>query len=255
MGNWRLRVPALLTALLLSVGPGCSSGSGSGSGAPGSAVGSAAAAGHETSTHATTAGGVRYALHLPADMAAKPSWPLMVFLHGAGERGDDLAKVKLHGPPMHAEAGKVFPFILASPQVDSGERWEPERVLEVLTEVSARYPVDPARVYLTGLSMGGYGTWATAIAYPERFAAIAPVCGGGDPGDVGRIKGLPVWVFHGAKDDVVPLSESQEMVDALKAAGGDVKLTIYPEADHDSWTETYANPMFYDWLLSHRRGT
>jgi predicted peptidase len=101
--------------------------------------------------------------------------------------------------------------------------------------------------------MGGYGTWSLATEYPERFAAIAPICGGGDPKKAHLLKDMPVWVFHGAKDTVVPPERSEEMVNALKEAGGNVQYTVYPEADHDSWTETYNNPKLYEWFLKHKR--
>jgi predicted peptidase len=120
--------------------------------------------------------------------------------------------------------------------------------------VLADYRVDPDRIYLTGLSMGGSGTWTLAGEYPEYFAAIVPICGSGDPQDAKRLKELPIWVFHGAKDEAVPLSRSEEMVKALKEEGAEVKFTIYPEAGHDSWTETYNNPELYQWLLKHKRG-
>jgi predicted peptidase len=100
--------------------------------------------------------------------------------------------------------------------------------------------------------MGGFGTWTLAAEYPNRFAAIAPICGGGERYSGSRLKKVPVWAFHGAKDNTVPLARSQEMVDAAKKAGGDAKLTVYPEAQHDSWTETYNNPELYEWFLSHK---
>ncbi len=101
--------------------------------------------------------------------------------------------------------------------------------------------------------MGGYGSWALAAAHPDRFAAVVPICGGGNPDTAEKLKGLPIWVFHGAKDGTVPISRSQRMVDAIKEAGGNVKFTVYPEAGHDSWTETYDNPKLYEWLLEHTR--
>ena len=109
------------------------------------------------------------------------------------------------------------------------------------------------RIYVTGLSMGGYGTWDLATRYPNRFAAIAPICGGGEPARACTVKHLPVWAFHGAKDEVVPLEQSQAMIDALAACDGNARLTVYPDADHDAWTQTYDNPELYDWFLSHRR--
>ena len=135
-------------------------------------------------------------------------------------------------------------------------------MLALLDEITENYHVDTKRIYLTGLSMGGYGTWAVGIANPEKFAAIVPICGGGEEMSIRRVrrtkgealKSLPVWVFHGAKDSVVPLEQSQKMVDALKRVEvTEVKFTIYPEANHDSWTQTYNNPELYEWLLKHHQ--
>lgn len=176
----------------------------------------------------------------------------MLFLHGAGESGNDLAKVKSHGPPKLVETKGPFPFILVSPQ-SPGRGWNPEVLNALVDSVIKQYRVDKRRVYVTGLSMGGYGTWALAAAYPEKFAALAPICGGGNPADADKLAKLPIWVFHGAKDTTVPFKRSEEMVEALKAAGGHPKFTVYPEAGHDSWTETYANPEFYEWLLAQKR--
>ena len=199
---------------------------------------------------------MHYLIDLPAGYADDPTkrWPLVLFLHGSGERGDDLAKVRIHGPPKLAAAGKAFPFILVSPQCPNGTWWCIPELGDLLDRVQAKYRVDPDRVYCTGLSMGGFGTWALACEYPDRFAAIAPVCGGGDPQDVQRIAGVPSWVFHGGKDTVVPPALAEEMVTALRAVGAKPGLTVYPEAGHDSWTATYDNPAFYEWLLANRRG-
>jgi predicted peptidase len=198
--------------------------------------------------------GLDYLLYLPEGYEdSDDSYPLMLFLHGAGESGDDLEKVKMHGPPKLIEAGRDFPFIVVSPQ-SPGRGWNPETLSALLDEVIASHRVDEDRVYLTGLSMGGFGTWALASADPGRFAAIAPICGGGDPRTADRIKDLPIWVFHGAKDNVVPLSSSERMVDALKELGSEVEFTVYPEAGHDSWTMTYENPELFEWFLSHSRG-
>jgi predicted peptidase len=197
-------------------------------------------------------------LHLPiAAQMGKPC-PLILFLHGAGERGDNLEQVKVHGIPKIVEQQPDFPFITIAPQcpVDSSWPFELDVLQALLDHAVANLPVDPARCYLTGLSMGGYGTWALAAQCPERWAAIAPICGGGSwlygfPQRVMRLVGLPVWAFHGARDPIVPLAESQRLVDALVTNGGDAKLTIYPEAGHDSWSETYANPELYQWFLAH----
>ena len=197
---------------------------------------------------------LNYLLFLPEGYAkSDKKWPLILFLHGSGESGKDLSKVKIHGPPKIVETKPDFPFIVVSPQ-SRRRGWNPDTLKALLHEVLADYRVDRDRVYLTGLSMGGYGTWALAAAYPDYFAAIVPICGRGDPDDAPVLKNLPVWVFHGAKDEDVPLSRSEEMVEALKKAGADVKFTVYPEAGHDSWTQTYDNPELYEWLLIHRRG-
>ena len=201
-----------------------------------------------------------YWLHLPIAAQLGTPCPLILFLHGAGERGDNLEQVKVHGIPKVVEQQPDFPFITIAPQcpLDSSWPFELDALQALLGDALANLPVDPARCYLTGLSMGGYGTWALAAQCPERWAAIAPICGGGSwlngfPQRVVRLVNLPVWAFHGARDPVVPLAESQRLVDALTANGGDAKLTIYPEAGHDSWSETYANPELYGWFLTHHR--
>lgn len=200
---------------------------------------------------------LNYLLYLPEgyDKGGK-DWPLLLFLHGAGESGDELSKVKTHGPPKLIESGKDLPCIVVSPQ-NPGRRfgWNTDALNALLDDVTAKYKVDKDRVYLTGLSMGGYGTWALAAAHPERFAALVPICGGGNPDDAAKLKNLPIWVFHGAKDRVVPPKNSEGMVRALKNAGAkNVKFTLYPDADHDSWTETYNNPEVWDWLFKQKRG-
>jgi predicted peptidase len=202
---------------------------------------------------------VDYLLYLPADYGKQEGkkWPLVVFLHGSGESGSDLEKVKVHGPPKLIAAGKEFPFIVVSPQAPAGPNrgWNTEVLNAMLDDVLARYAVEEDRVYLTGLSMGGYGTWNWGAANPERFAAIAPICGGGDARMTARrLKSMPVWAFHGAKDPTVPVEESERIVEALKKTGNtEVKFTVYPEAQHDSWTVTYDNPELYRWLLEHKR--
>jgi predicted peptidase len=193
----------------------------------------------------------QYLLYLPEGYGTDDrAWPLVLFLHGAGERGTDLELVKKHGPPKLIAEGKSFPFIMAAPQCPTGSWWSDDILMGLLDEVEDKYRVDPARIYVTGLSMGGYATWRLAMTQPNRFAAIIPVCGGGEENQVCAIKHVPAWVFHGAKDPVVALRESEKLVDSLKACGGNVKFTVYPEAGHDSWTETYNNPDVYDWMLS-----
>lgn len=198
-----------------------------------------------------------YLLHLPGDYNKDGTerWPLILFLHGRGERGSDLELVKKHGIPKIVEEREDFPFITVSPQCPEASYWpvETDNLVALLDEVTANYAVDPKRIYLTGLSMGGYGAWMMAMVYPDRFAALAPICGGGVPVMAYRLKDVPVWTFHGAKDETVPIGESERMVNALRQCGGDVRFTVYPDADHDSWTETYQNPELYEWFLSHRK--
>ena len=202
-----------------------------------------------------------YLLFLPEGYGAEATkrWPLILFLHGAGERGDNIWLVAKHGVPKIDTQQTSFPFIVAAPQCPPKKIWSNDLLLALLDEVETKYAVDTQRVYLTGLSMGGYGTWSLGLSQPERFAAIAPICGGGElitpllanKSDLVR---LPVWAFHGAKDPTVPLAESERMVNYMKMIGGkEVKLTVYPEAKHDSWTQTYANPELFTWFLQHSR--
>jgi predicted peptidase len=181
--------------------------------------------------------------------------PLIVFLHGSGESGSDLEKVKKWGPPAIAEANPDFPFMVVSPQAAEPNGWNITLLKGMIDDVLARYNVDRSRVYLTGLSMGGYGAWELGMRYPEYFAAIAPICGGGNPRNVGNLKNVPTWVFHGAKDQAVPEIASAMLVDALKAAGGNVKYTVLPEGGHvDSWVYAYdAKSGLFDWFLQQRK--
>jgi predicted peptidase len=206
---------------------------------------------------------LKYLLFLPRGYDPNPSrrWPMILFLHGIGERGQDPWKVKAHGPPKVAEQLADFPFIVVSPQCPAGEWWSNETLTTLLDEVIARHAVDADRVYLTGLSMGGFGAWSLALSSPNRFAAVAPICGGGnwhtvmalDPNRAAALKSLPFWVFHGDKDASIGLEESERMVNALRKFGCDIKFTVYPGVGHDSWTETYNNPELYQWFLKHSR--
>jgi len=209
-----------------------------------------------TSSEIVTRSKQNYLLYLPKNYAPDDKHPLVLFLHGAGERGDGkLERVKVHGPPKLIADGKEFPFIVVSPQCKEGGWWDAAELSGLLDHIEANYKVDKDRIYVTGLSMGGFGTWALALREPNRFAAIAPICGGGNSIAARYTKRLTaaVWAFHGDKDAVVPLSESEEMVDALKKNKVDVKLTVYPGVNHNSWTQTYDNDELYTWLLKHRR--
>lgn len=169
--------------------------------------------------------------------------------------------VTKHGPPKLVQTNANFPFIVLSPQCPPGEGWQTAALTVFVKEMERKYPIDPDRVYLTGLSMGGAGTWKMILKQPDLFAAAVPICGDGDTNSLpylgaaqlDKIRKLPIWAFHGEKDEAVPVKKSEEMTAALKALGANVQLTIYPDAPHDSWTRTYANPDLYTWLLSHSR--
>ena len=194
-------------------------------------------------------------VYLPEDYNQKSSHPLLLFLHGAGERGEDqLDRVLVHGPPKLIAQGKHFPFIVVSPQCKTGGWWEAAELRELVDHLESTYKIDPQRLYVTGLSMGGFGTWSMALHEPTRYAAIAPICGGGNAIAVKYISPIqtPIWAFHGDSDNAVPLSESEEMVEAVQQRGGKAKLTVYPNVGHDSWTQTYDNPKLYEWLESHQ---
>ena len=202
---------------------------------------------------------LEYLFFLPKDyyIAKKTAWPLILFLHGMGERGDDLELVKIHGIPKIVKTKEDFPFIALSPQCPTEYVWRDKKMLKavesLIMKIIKNYRVDKTRVYVTGLSMGGRGTWAIATHRPDLFAAAVPICGGGDPRTAGLLRDLPFWVFHGAFDEVHYPEESEKMIHALKKAGGKVRYTLYPEAYHDSWTETYDNLALYDWMLSNRK--
>jgi len=159
----------------------------------------------------------------------------------------------MHGPPKLIAAGKKFPFIVVSPQAPPQVGWQTETLKGMLDDLKKKYRVDNDRVYLTGLSMGGFGTWSLSEKYPREFAAIAPICGGGDDENVWKLRHMPVWCFHGAKDDVVPPAASEKMVNALKKYNANVRFTLYPDANHNSWEVTYNNDSLYTWLLAQKR--
>lgn len=197
---------------------------------------------------------LRYLLYLPAEyeQQQQKKFPLILFLHGAGERGDNLELVKVHGPPKLAET-KDLPAIVVSPQCPSGQRWDVKALGNLLDHVEKELRVDSKRIYVTGLSMGGRGTWDLIAAQPKRFAAAAPICGVGDPATAKAIRHLPIWTFHGTADRAVPYSATEAMVAALKEAGSNVKFTSYEGVGHNSWTATYDNPEFWSWLLAQVR--
>jgi predicted peptidase len=197
---------------------------------------------------------VNYLLYLPPEYEPSRPWPLVVYLHSHGLEGDNLAYVLTEGLPHEIERGRQFPFILVSPQQPGQGGWNPELVLELTDHISSTLPIDRDRVYLTGGSMGGFATWDVASHYPDRFAALVPVCGGGDPLLAKRLVNVPIWAFHGAKDNVVPIAWDQRMVDAVKKCGGQVKFTVYPDLGHGIGDVTYENDELFKWLLAQRRG-
>lgn len=216
---------------------------------------------------------LRYRLLVPENYDASKKYPLVLFLHGAGERGNDNRRQLIHGmgdlvrPVMR----KQHPAIVVAPQCPQGKRWvevpwdadshsHPERasepmtlILKLLEELPEEFSIDQDRIYVTGLSMGGFGTWDLLTRKPELAAAAIPICGGGDPEHVARYKDVPIWVFHGGSDEVVDVKRSREMVEALKAAGGRPIYTEYPSVGHNSWAPTYGNRAVWDWLFAQRK--
>ncbi len=199
--------------------------------------------------------GYSFLLFTPQGYATPPSprgWPLLVFLHGSGERGSNLDLIKAHGPPKLVAAQPDFPFVVLSPQLEADGDWNIERLNATLERVVRDLKIDRERILLTGLSRGGHGTWTWAARHPERFAAIAPICGWGEPTQACALRDMPVWAFHGLEDVVVPSSATTVMVDAIRACGGAPRATLYPGVNHDSWEPAYADPELYRWLLDQR---
>jgi predicted peptidase len=193
-----------------------------------------------------------YRVWLPAGYDSASTWPTILFLHGSGERGTDLAFVARNGPPRVAQE-RGLPFVVIAPQLPAGETWSADAVLALLERLEAALKIDTTRVYLTGLSMGAYGAYEAAIAAPTRFAALMTVSGAGNPVEVCKLAGLPTWVVHGAKDDIIPVDWGREMAKRLAACKGEVRLTLEPDAGHDAWTKVYDDPATYEWFLAHRR--
>lgn len=203
---------------------------------------------------------VNYLLYLPRDYGqdSQQRWPLILFLHGAGERGTDPQDITRYSIPAFLTTTADFPFVVLSPQSPPDDWWSNQvDVLDVLlNQIQVTYAVDPRRVYLTGQSMGGFGTWAMALKYPTRFAAIVPVASGYDvtgdlvPANICDLKNVPIWVFHGALDEFIPPDQVAAMVKALQDCSGNVRFTLYPDADHiGSSNRAYADPELYAWLL------
>ena len=195
-----------------------------------------------------------YLLYLPQDHAkVKKTWPAILYLHGGTGRGDDIKKIMWYPLPRMLEHEASFPFIAIMPQCPEGKMWtDTGMLIALLDDVAAQYGVDPTRVYLMGYSMGGYGVWNLAYEYPDRFAAIAPMSGRANPWWATRIKDIPIWVFHGGKDDRVPLSETTGMIEALRAEGGTPKLSIDPNRGHSPPSDAEHQAVFA-WFLTHQK--
>ena len=196
-----------------------------------------------------------YRIYLPDGYSAEKSYPLIIALHGAGERGEDTSLVEVHGVAKYVAAGLKLDAIVIAPQCPSDWVWSNLTVelKELIDSVVSEYSVDTDRISLTGLSMGGFGTWEMGISYPAFFSALAPVCGGGMSWRAKLIGSTPVWAFHGDADTVVPPENSHMMVKALRAAGGNVKLTIFGGVGHNSWVNAYEDTRVIEWLLEQRR--
>lgn len=213
-----------------------------------------------------------YRFLAPKSIKDGQKYPLVVFLHGAGERGDDNTAQLIHGVKRFAQDDflEKYPCFVIAPQCpneqiwasfswkepDAGMKSDPSKpmglLIKTIDNLEKALPIDSHRIYVTGLSMGGYGTWELAIRQPKRFAAIAPVCGGTDLKKLEAIKDVPTWIFHGAKDGAVKVERSREAVETLKKAGGKPIYTEYPEVGHDSWNNAYADLKFYEWLFAQK---
>ncbi len=212
-----------------------------------------------------------YRLFKPKEIAGGAKIPMVLFLHGAGERGDDNKAQLKHCVRRYVEQQAKYPCLVVAPQCPKGQKWadvnwgaqrhsttekpsEPMRLtIKLLEALQKEFPVDPKRIYVSGLSMGGYGTWEILVRRPDLFAAAVPVCGGGDEKKAKLIAKIPQWIFHGGSDRVVPTARSQRMVAALKAAGGSPKYTEYPGVGHNSWNLAYAEKDLFPWLFGQRR--
>lgn len=211
--------------------------------------------------YTTTLDGETYAYNVfvPPTYDPEQEWPVVLFLHGSGERGSDgFLQTDVGLPHCIRQRPDRWPAVVVMPQCRANKNWWDadmgNMALKCLEETSRKYRLDSQRVYLTGLSLGGAGTWFLATNLPGRFAAIAPVCGFWKPEDASKLTGVPIWAFHGEKDDRVPAAASRDMVAAIKAAGGDVRYTEYPGQGHMIWDRVYGDRAFVDWLFAQRLG-
>lgn len=203
---------------------------------------------------------IEYLLYLPEDYGKDKDrrWPVVLFLHGSGQRGKKVFSVARTGLPQMLKKKKNFPAIVISPQCPPGRWWNDVdvtlKVKAMLDDVCKKYAVDKKRIYLTGLSMGGFGTWHLAQQYPDTFAALAPICGGGNPWLQKRLIKIPTKVYHGTKDRNVPIAFGRLMYDALKRAGGQVEFIEFPNKAHSIWNGIYKNPKLWEWMFAQVKG-
>ena len=191
----------------------------------------------------------RYLVRLPTSYHQKNTWPLIVFLHGSGKRGNDPKKLDKYLDFFESYWGKELPAVLVMPQCRSEQRWEADDIRALVTIIDQQYHVDSNRVYLMGSSMGGFGAWRTAAAYPDFFAAIIPISGGESIDLADRLLKCLPWAFHGSSDHVVPVERTTDLVEAIRLAGGDPKLTLYPEQRHDIVGLAFSTPELWHWLF------
>ena len=198
----------------------------------------------------------RYLRYLPKDFDENKKYPLVFFLHGAGEWGENLEDVARHGFLQHVrESGKEYPFIIVAPQCPAHQYWGcfTESLLAFLDYICESLPIDKERVYLTGLSMGGTGTWMLAMAAPERFAAIAPICGTGIYWFGEALVDIPIMIYHGDYDEIVPLSESISMVNSVNKRGGNAQIEICYGLGHNAWDVAYSGDRLMNWFLQYKK--
>ena len=196
--------------------------------------------------------GLKYIVKYPKNFDKNKKYPMILFLHGVGSCGDTFEKLEKNPYFLNADTDR---FISYAPLCNAVSWFDLFEHLKALLEFAANEKcVDAKRIYGMGASMGGYGTWQLGMSLPDTFAAIVPICGGGMYWNAERLKNTPVWAFHGAKDPAVKCEESIKMTDAVKRHGGDARLTVYPENEHDAWSDTYKNYEVFEWLLSHEKG-
>lgn len=198
--------------------------------------------------------GLGYVIRFPDGYSEGRTYPVLLFLHGAGSRGSDIEQLCRHPFFQLTARHSGLPLICVAPQCPENSWFDIFETLERFSVYLAHQPyTDASRLSLMGASMGGYAVWQLAMSLPELFAAAVPICGGGMYWNAARLADMPIWAFHGALDPVVLPEESQKMVDAVKQNGGDARLTVYPHNSHDAWSDTYTDPEVFRWLLEQRR--